>query len=55
MIFHSSRKFDVGNRLSVKLLDTDIKQVQQYKYLGVYINAILDFSYHFNKVIKKVK
>ena len=50
-----SASLNQGNNLSLKFLDdTPLKQVDEFKYLGLWLDSQLSFRCHINSVVKKI-
>ena len=55
LLFHSSRKYQNDNALLINLNGQEIEQVMGFKYLGLYVDPLLNFDSHIDALTKTVR
>ena len=55
LLFRSTQKFEVNNELLLQVRTEEIEQVENFKYLGVYVDSHLTFKSHLEHITKKLK
>ena len=55
MLFHSPQKYTESNELLLLMGNDEIEHVDSYKYLGVFLDPVLNFKSHIDYITKKVK
>ena len=53
VLFGPRRRISTDVQFDVKLDDTIVKRVTTVKYLGVFLDQHMDFSFHVDKILKK--